>query len=148
MSTAPGSVDFYLTPATGDAARERLACRLAEKGYQRGLRVFIAVGDPQAAARVDDLLWTFQQGGFVPHALQSATGDDSLHPVLIGVAQAPESHRDVLIVLREDVPDDFRRFGRVVEVVSGDPAERSRARARFRYYREQGANPGTHEIDQ
>ena len=148
VSTGPASVDFYVTTATGEAVCERLACRLAEKGYERGMRVFIAVAGSQSAARLDDLLWTFQQGGFVPHALAGATGDDSLHPVLIGTAQAPESHRDVLIVLRDDVPEEFRRFGRIIEVVSGDPEDRSRARARFRYYRDQGANPDTHEIDQ
>lgn len=148
VSSLPESIDFYVTGATGESARERLACRLAGKGYERGMRVFIAVDAGDAAARIDDLLWTFQQGSFIPHARAGAGGEeDALQPVLIGEGAAPETHRDLLIVLREEVPAWFRHAGRVIEIVSGDPGDRSRARARFRYYREQGLDPVTHEID-
>ena len=147
MSTSGASVDFYVTASTAPDARERLACRLADKGYRHGMRVFVAVADSRAAARLDDLLWTFQQGSFVPHAVEGASPDDAAQPVLIGAGAAPESHRDVLIVLRDDVPPEYDRFARVIEVVPADPAERSQARARFRYYRDRGADPSTHEID-
>lgn len=147
MAAGPESIDFYVTGSTDEGARERLACRLAEKAFRHGRRVFVAAASAADASRLDDLLWTFQQGSFVPHAIAGQAGDDEDHPVLIGTGSAPATHRDVLIVLRSDVPPEYRHFRRVIEIVPGEPGGRSQARARFRYYREQGAEPNTHEVD-
>ncbi len=138
-------VDFYV-PAEGAATdRYAIACRLTEKAYHRGHRVYIHVASDSDARRMDELLWTFRQGSFVPHGLIAEINDD-LTPVLIGAdAQAGGEH-DVLINMGDSIPAFFSRFERVAEVVEGDQTGRQAARERFRFYRDRGYPLDTHDI--
>jgi len=80
-------VAFYLLVAGGD--RRALACRLAQKARQQRAKVFIHCDDVEVARAMDDLLWTFSDTAFLPHALQ----DDPLATeaaVLIGSRETPE----------------------------------------------------------
>jgi DNA polymerase-3 subunit chi len=65
-------------------------------------------------------------------------------------ATPADRERDLLLLL-EDAPAPqfetwFRRFEKVIDVVSTDPEDRVRARARFKVYRDAGFNPVAHEI--
>lgn len=138
-------VDFYILP--GDSARERalFACRLAEKAYQQGHQLMLRVSDPAEAASLDELLWTFRQGSFLPHArLENADGE----PILIGTEVDEHTPRDVLVNLAESLPAHWDEHQRVAEVVNQDPAVLQGSRARFRAYRDQGSEPHTHRMDQ
>ena len=63
------------------------------------------------AGKLDELLWTFMQGSFIPHRVVRGELDaPPLEPVLIGVNQPPGPGRwDVLVNLATDVPDFFSR---------------------------------------
>ena len=142
-------VDFYLLGPDNDS-RALFACRLAEKVWRLGHRVYLLAADPPAANELDELLWTFSQGSFVPHALckqkEDADHYAELHPVLIGHAEPPDSLSDVLISLSTDVPAWFSRFTRVVELVGASDDDKARARERFRFYRERGYPLETHNL--
>jgi len=138
-------VDFYLLGQDGDS-REIFACRLIDKAWRLGHRVYLLVPDEPAAVELDDLLWTFSQGSFVPHAVYRQPADAEAHPVLIGNSEPPEACHDVLVSLAADVPPWFSRFTRVAEVVAADDEQKSRARDRFRYYRERGYPLETHNL--
>jgi len=70
-------------------------------------------------------------------------------PVLLALDHAAAPASDVLLTLDDDAPPDFPslfgRYERVIEVVSRDEADRARARARFKSYKEQGFQPVAHE---
>jgi DNA polymerase-3 subunit chi len=138
-------VDFYLLDASGDS-RERIACRLAEKAWRLGNRVYLLAPDKPAALELDELLWTFSQNSFVPHALCAPNGDVEDHPVLIGHNEPPDALHDVLISLAAEVPTWFSRFARVAEVVGTDEEDKMRGRERFRFYRERGYPLETHNL--
>jgi DNA polymerase III subunit chi len=138
-------VDFYLLGANGDS-RERIACRLAEKAWRLGNRVYLMAPDKPTALELDELLWTFSQGSFVPHGLCTTDSDAQAHPVLIGNTEPPDALHDVLISLAPDVPTWFGRFARVAEVIGTDEEEKARGRERFRYYRERGYPLETHNL--
>ncbi len=148
-------IDFYLLGAGSDN-RERFACRLTEKAWRLGHRVYLLAADPAAANELDELLWTFSQGSFVPHALCREEADPGAvvgavdfadsHPVLIGHTEPPASLSDVLISLAHDVPAWFSRFTRVAEMVGESEDDKTRARERFRFYRERGYPLETHNI--
>ncbi|MDA8390375.1 MAG: DNA polymerase III subunit chi [Gammaproteobacteria bacterium] len=129
-------VDFYI--AQEGSRKELLACRLAEIAYQRGHQVLIIAPSDQLAA-LDDLLWTFAAGAFVPHGLH---GQDE--PVVL--ASAEPGGGDVLITLSPDLPQHLENFARIVEIVGGSEAEKSASRPRFRYYREKGLTPTVHNL--
>ena len=140
-------VDFYLLGGTDPRARLLAACRLAEKGYDQGLRVAVRTASPSETAEVDELLWTFSDRSFVPHAVWPAEPAVAAHtPVLIASGPLPDSHRDVLINLAPEGPADPAHFARICEVVGADEDTRRRARLRWRNYREAGLAPVPHEL--
>jgi len=136
-------VDFYILP--GDSARERalFACRLADKAYQQGHRLFLRVGSAAEAASLDELLWTFRQGSFLPHArVEQAEGE----PILLGETEPDDARRDVLVNLADSLPPSWRDYGRVAEVVNQAPEVLQSSRRRFRAYRDEGLEPHTHQM--
>ncbi|HKK04820.1 MAG TPA: DNA polymerase III subunit chi [Gammaproteobacteria bacterium] len=140
-------IDFYILESTAPDAGDVVACRLAEKAAGLGHRVYIHTGEAGRAQALDELLWTYRAGSFVPHALfNGETADQAPAPVLVGAGDGPAGHADVLINLAEDVPMFFSRFERVAEVISGDEAARKRGRERFRFYRERGYDLETHKL--
>lgn len=139
-------VDFYVSPATDDELRLRLACRIAEKAYNLSHHVYIHSDDPHLCQKMDDMLWTFRQGSFIPHGLGSSA-DDPLAPVVIGHGEPPALRPEVLINLAGDVPDFFSRFERIAEIVAGNEQTRQAARSRFKFYRDRGYPLETHELN-
>jgi len=139
-------VDFYILAQTDLAAKHAYACRIANKAFGQGLTVFIATEDAAQSQAVDKLLWTFAQNSFVPHAVCDGGGQElARYPVQIGDSAAPGEF-DLLISLRRDAPADYAKFARVAELIIDDADDKTAGRARFRFYREQGIAPNTHNI--
>ncbi len=136
-------IDFYILEIAGAEARERFACRLAEKAYDAGHRAFILTEDEAQTERLDTLLWTFRQGSFVPHAT-SAERDGE--PVAIG-SESPAPDDEVLINIRDTEPKEWRRWPRVAEIVDQREPVLQASRRRFRGYRDAGVTPHTHRIE-
>ena len=136
-------VDFYVLRQSGEPARHVFACKLAEKAYRLDNTVHIRVADDAAARRIDELLWTFRDGSFVPH---HRVGDADMNsPVTVGCAGDVPA-RDLLINLSDDLPAFFTAFSRVAELVSDDEHVKQRSRERFAQYREQGHTLETHKL--
>ena len=138
-------VDFYVLEEADGDSRLRLACRLAEKAFTPDQRVFVLASAADEARQLDDLLWTCRDRSFVPHALVGAP-DADLMPVLIGTDANAVGNADVLINLGPGVPPGYERFGRIVEPLDGDRERRQQGRERFRYYREHGDAPQSHDV--
>jgi DNA polymerase-3 subunit chi len=140
-------IDFYALSAADRRSRLVAACRLAEKAYTQGLRAVVRTASPAETAEVDELLWTFADGSFIPHGVWPAEPDfAAVTPVLVGMNALPESHRDVLINLGVDAPADFSAYARVCDVVGGDEDGKKAGRNRWRTYREAGCVPTAHSI--
>lgn len=134
-------VDFYVLE--GERAKpDTLACRLARKAFERELTVFVRAADNAHAERLDEYLWTFEQLSFLPH--KRAAEADADTPIQVGTDEAGAC--DVLINLAGTPPDDTARFRRIADIVGNDPASRNAGRARFKHYRDHGAEPTTHKL--
>lgn len=138
-------VDFYVLGDHDATGAEVLACRLTEKIYKLGHQVYVHAESEDQAERIDALLWTFRAGSFVPHARRGEEGEDEA-PVLIGSGVEPDPHNQVLVNLAAEVPGFFSRFERVAEVVAGEADHRTRARDKFRFYRDRGYELQTHNL--
>ena len=97
-------IDFYILAASGEQARQQFACRLAEKAYRLDHRVHIHVSEPDWLGRMDELLWTFRDGSFVPHEVVSAGAERTEAPVTLGCDENAVQQADLLINLADDVP--------------------------------------------
>ncbi len=137
-------VDFYILKEPHKQGLEPLICRLAEKAYHKGHYVFIHTKDAKHAKLLDDLLWTFRDGSFIPHC-QFLNEEDQAQ-VMIGYNADPPLEFDVLINLADEVPLFFSRFLRVAEIVGSDDQQKQLARERFRFYRDRGYPLNNHEI--
>lgn len=139
-------VDFYVLPAAGEQARLTFACRLAEKAYRLDNRVQVLAADRRLAEQLDELLWTWRDGSFVPHDLAGgATAARS--PIVIGCdAEPTDGTFDLLINLSDRIPARVDAFPRVAEIVTSDESTRQRGREHFARYRDQGHTLETHKL--
>lgn len=140
-------VDFYVIAAAGEASRQQFACRLAEKAYRLKHTVHIRVPGREQAVQLDELLWTFRDGSFVPHEVLTDRPAES--PVTIGFETAdPRRDRlpELLINLTDGLPQDAGAFPRIAEIVTSDDECRRRSRKLYADYRAQGHSLESHEL--
>lgn len=142
-------VDFYVLASSDHAARLRYACRLVEKAWLREHRIRVQLDPGGDGAAFDDLLWTFADRSFVPHERLGAGGGAQAQAAPVVIADddsgGPDG-RDLLVNLASGVHPGYQGYARIAEVVDADEARRRQGRDRFRFYREQGIEPETHEI--
>ena len=131
--------------------RLRLACRIAEKAYLAKNRVVVFCDDTTLLPRVDELLWTFGDGSFVPHDVVTREGAPCDAPVVLTAGPLPAEpfaggDGSVLVNLGNSVPACFERFARVAEFLDARPEARSAGRERFKAYRARSIDPQTHTV--
>jgi DNA polymerase-3 subunit chi len=123
----------------------QFACRLAAKAVAQSKRVLVFAPDAAVARGFDQLLWTWPAIGFLPHChVRDALAADT--PVLLADDDSSLPHDEVLLNLHHEQPAFFSRFERLIEIVSGDDADREPARARFRFYRDRGYEIHRHDM--
>lgn len=138
-------VDFYLLNRHTPDGKLHAACRLSQKIYTLGHTALIQIPDLEQASALDNLMWTFDQSSFVPHSIDVQEADHRV-PILIGYQIPQTNNRNVLISLLDDVPDYYGQYSRIVEFVDNTVEDKSRARDRFRFYRDKGCNLETHDL--
>ncbi|MCR9103979.1 MAG: DNA polymerase III subunit chi [Gammaproteobacteria bacterium] len=136
-------VGFYVVQSPQVSRRLEIAMRLTEKAFQQGHRIFINAEDRPQAEQLDEKLWGFRAGSFLPHAL---LGSDDSSQIAIGWGQEPSDHSDLLINLQLDVPPFFSRFNRVAEVVTQDPQSLAALRSSWKFYKERGYQLEKHDL--
>ena len=140
-------VDFYVLSEDGVDERLRFACRLAEKAVDQGNRVYVQTGSHAEAQRLDELLWTFSDRSFLAHEV--VDGNPPSHErvmVLLGDADAPVTHRQLLINLADRLPSDVTVYERIAEIVDIDPERKRLSRERYKQYRERGCTLESHNL--
>lgn len=140
-------VDFYILAEQAGGDRYSLACRIVDKAWRQGHRVYLHTNSQAESSHLDTLLWTYREGSFLPHGLLGEC-DTSLTPVLIGHSNSPGDEHDVMVNLANELPDFFSRFERVAELIDNDPVIKQSGRERFRLYRDRGYTLKTHNIAQ
>ena len=133
-------IDFY--QIGGDETL--FTCRLIDKVYRRGHRIYVHTGDEAIARKLDEQLWVFRQDALIPHCLHTEPLDV---PVKIGFNHEPLEHQDVLINLTDSIPDFFSRFDRVAEVVPVNENTRQSARRNYAYYKDRGYALKYHQVN-
>jgi DNA polymerase-3 subunit chi len=139
-------VDFYVLNQAGAQSRRSFACRLAEKAYRLDNTVHIHAGTRADAERIDELLWTFRDGSFVPHHRLSDAPGGLDSPVTIGCETDSVEPCDLLINLCDEIPDFAETFPRVAELVTSDAECKQLSRKRFTEYRDKGHTLETHNV--
>src|SRR5438552_1565554 len=138
-------IDFYILSDPDEKSRLVFACRLIEKAYKRGHRIYIHADSLLEANQLDELLWTYRDDSFLPHHLHGE-GPDPAPPIQIGHVAQSEKHRDILINLNKNIPVFYPQFARVIELVMNNPSTQECAREHYRLYRADGHLITTHKL--
>lgn len=116
---------------------------LIERTLDRGWRAVIKAESSERADAIDNLLWTYNEQSFLPHA-QAGDGNSRRQPVLITVEDENPNGAQVLFLVGGATPPswtgkDVTGLARVVLVFEGrDPDALLRAREAWKASKEAG----------
>lgn len=120
-------------------------CRLIRKARAADCRIIVFDNDRIELDLLNEALWTFSKSDFLPHVLMGDPLVAQTAIVLTEDASATFPHHELLINLTQQVPDDFSRFARIIEVISTEQQDTLAGRERYRHYQQQGISL-THTI--
>ena len=115
---------------------------LVERALARGWRALIRPESAERAQAIDNLLWTWSEESFLPHA-QSGDGDPARQPALITVEEGNPNRADVLFLVGGALPRSWDGetggFARIAILFDGrDASQLSAARMAWAAAREFG----------
>ena len=112
---------------------------LLQKCLERGWRVVVQGRTSERLQALDDHLWTYDDGGFLPHAMEGEPGS-ALEPVLLTTAGTNPNGAAVRFLIEQaPMPDDLSPYDRVVILFDGeDPEALAAAREEWRKARGNG----------
>ena len=139
-------VSFYILSSVLLQERYLFACKLIEKAYRSGQFCYILTDNDEQSQLLDDLLWTFRAGSFIPHEIYTGLAPSTDKVVLIGTIKAPEQWQLLLFNLSSKYPEELSKTKRVLEILDNCEVTKAAARNRYRQYQQAGMSVTTHNI--
>jgi DNA polymerase-3 subunit chi len=140
-------VSFYILPSESLPERYLFACKLIEKAYRSGHFCYVLTDSVTQSQLLDDLLWTFRAGSFIPHQLYTGEIPDFKKVILIGSLDAPQNWQKTIINLSSQCPKNAELAERIVELLDNSEEAKELGRNRYRQYQQSGISIITHKID-
>ena len=124
------------------------ACRLLRKAVVGGGAKVVLVADDATLDAVDAALWQFSAVDFIGHCRSDSEAHVVARSAVVLAAAGASGlpHQRVMVNLGDDVPPGFERFERLIEVVTGDEADRAASRVRWRHYKDRGYALKRHDL--
>ena len=133
-------VDFYILGT--EQTKERFCCELAGKIRKQDRGIYIHAASREEAQSLDDMLWTYRDISFLPHAMAGEQSErDS---IIIGWEDPVASGDSVMINLGKNIPAQAEAYERVVEIV--EDSNRQEGRNRYKLYRDAGFDMHNHDM--
>jgi DNA polymerase-3 subunit chi len=126
-----------------EVERLTLVCRIADKAYGLGHRIYIYTASQAQASQLDSLLWHFKPSSFLPHQVGSEFDQSK---ICISHIEPNHGFTDVVINLSAAAVTSPQRLVRLNELVGPDNASLQAGRDHFRTYKAQGLEIETHKI--
>jgi DNA polymerase-3 subunit chi len=138
-------VSFYILPSESLQDRYLFACKLIEKAYRSGSFCYVLTDNAEQSQVIDDLLWTFRAGSFIPHQIYTGEFPGTENVILIGSVNPPEYCQKILFNLSAHYPDVSPETERILEILDNSEATKEAGRARYRQYQQSGMKITTHK---
>ena len=138
-------VSFYILPTESLQDRYLFACKLIEKAYRSGCFCYVMTDSAEQSRQLDDLLWTFRAGSFIPHQIYTGEPPEIDKVILIGSLDAPESWQNTLFNLSSRYPDPEPQTQRILEILDNSETTKEAGRNRYRQYQQSGMKITTHK---
>ncbi|NOS87285.1 MAG: DNA polymerase III subunit chi [Methylococcaceae bacterium] len=140
-------VSFYILPSASLAERDLFACKLIEKAYRSGSFCYVLTDTAEQSHHLDDLLWTFRAGSFIPHQIYNGILPELEQVILIGSLMPPEGWQKTLFNLSSHFPDASQHSERILEILDNNETTKASGRDRYRRYQALGMDITTHKLD-
>lgn len=116
---------------------EKALPTLLEKAYAAGHRVVVMAGSAERVAYLDNLLWTYDPGSWLPHGARR-DGEAALQPIWLTEQEENPNGADVL-VLTDGVTAPPDGYARVLDLFDGnDDTAVQAARRRWKAWKDAG----------
>jgi DNA polymerase-3 subunit chi len=143
-------VNFYVLQSPRQSAF-KLACNLVLKAWSQGRDICVAVSSDNDLETLDELMWGYPEGRFIPHRLASdgQTGEGT-EPIMLGTMSQIamiDPPRAILVNLTPETVTEPDRYDRVLEIVPFSEGDRTASRDKFKSYKKLGLDPATHEMN-
>ena len=139
-------VTFYVLNSESLYDRYLFACKLIEKAYNTDKFCYVLLDTIEQCQRLDDMLWTFRAGSFIPHQIFTGTPPEITSQVLIGTENAPPDWQNVVFNLSSQLPQAWQKMARVLEILDNSETTKVAGRERYRTYKQAGIEIVTHKI--
>ncbi len=128
------SVQFYHLTAT---PLDRALPKLLERAVSGGYRVLLTVESDELGERLNQLLWTYDPGSFLPHGIDKEAQPEQ-QPILISTSTEPANSANLLMVT-DGRSVKGAEFERILDVFDGNDGDATTsARARWKEYKDIG----------
>jgi DNA polymerase-3 subunit chi len=138
-------VSFYILPSESTQERYLFACKLIEKVYRSGCFCYVLTDSIEQSRQLDDLLWTFRPGSFIPHQIYTGEPPGIEKVILIGSLDAREHWQKILFNLSSRHPDIGPQTERILEILDNSETTKAAGRQRYRQYQKSGIKIITHK---
>ena len=139
-------ISFYILPSESTQERYEFACKLIEKAYRSSCFCYVLTDNAEQSQTIDDLLWTFRAGSFIPHQIYTGELPALEKVILIGSLDVPELWQKTVINLSSYCPKQFDNIERILEILDNSEATKELGRNRYRQYQQSGVTITTHKI--
>jgi DNA polymerase-3 subunit chi len=139
-------ISFYILPSELTQERDEFACKLIEKAYRSGCFCYVLTDNAAQSQKIDDLLWTFRAGSFIPHQIYTGELPALEKVILIGSLDVPELWQKIVINLSSYCPKQFDNIERILEILDNSEATKELGRNRYRQYQQSDITITTHKI--
>lgn len=117
---------------------ERALPRLVEKAYGSGKKTLLVAGSDERVDYLNQLLWTYDPGSFLPHG-SAKDGNEEQQPVFLSTHMDAPNGAALLVVTDGAIPDKPEQFERILDMFDGnDPEAVTKARQRWTLYKHSG----------
>ncbi|MGR8952985.1 MAG: DNA polymerase III subunit chi [Gammaproteobacteria bacterium] len=140
-------VTFYVLASNAEQQRLLFVCKLVEKAFRSGSFCYVLTENDEQAQKLDDLLWTFRPGSFIPHQIYDGTRPELQNVILIGALEPLAEWQKVIINLSAQGPENIDPAERILEVLHDDEATLAAGRLRYRRYQQSGIVITRHKLD-
>ncbi len=139
-------VSFYILSSSSQQDRHLFACRLIEKAYQNQQFCYVYTNNHQQSQQLDNQLWSFKAGSFIPHQVLEDSLPEFEQSILIGSQTAPEKWQKIVLNLSSNYPDTSSQSERILEILDNNETIKHAGRIRYKQYQQAGHNITTHTM--
>ena len=137
-------IDFYKLNSQNSTSINRFCCQLAEKVVKMGHSVVVRTKDERATHLLDDMMWTYSDSSFLPHARLGDSADQDTAVIIGHSASASPAY--LLINLSDGRPENIDNYERVAEIINQAPENLQKGRMRYAGYKKDAYTLHYHEI--